>query len=120
MRYTVEHRDNIVIFTINNDNITGEISSTLKAEILIVCQPDIDAMILDLTKVESIDSAGLGALLLAHRQLKEHNIPTYLVGVNELVHTLMSISQIDNLFVIYANVDEVFADLLEETEDEEE
>lgn len=116
MRYTLENRDNIVIFTVNNDNIVGEVASELKAELLIICQPDIDALIIDLNKVLSIDSAGLGALLLAHRQLKEHDVPIYLVGATELVRTLMSISQIDSLFAFYNNVDEVFSDM-EDDED---
>ncbi|MCX6146287.1 MAG: STAS domain-containing protein [Candidatus Kapabacteria bacterium] len=114
MRYTLENRDNIVIFTINNDNIVGEVASEIKAELLIICQPDIDALIIDLNNVLSIDSAGLGSLLLAHRQLKEHNIPIYLVGVTELVRTLMSISQIDSLFAFYTTVDEVFNDMEDE------
>jgi anti-anti-sigma factor len=118
MRYTVEHRDNIVIFTLNNENVTGEIAASLKAELLILCQSDIDALIMDLSKVATIDSAGLGALLLAHRQLKEHNIPIYIAGAKEFVRTIMNISQIDSLFVFYDDVDSVFADLIDEDEEE--
>ena len=39
----------------------------LKAEFLILAQPDIDTLIVDLTDVKQIDSAGISALLLAER-----------------------------------------------------
>jgi len=52
---------------------------------LILAQPDIDALIIDLSKADAIDSSGLGALLLANRQLKDHEIPVILVGVREFV-----------------------------------
>lgn len=114
MRYAIERDDKIVIFTIKDERIDGEISANFKAEMLIVCQPDIDALIIDLSKVEAIDSAGLGALLLAHRQLKENETPLILVGVKEFVRTLMNISQIDSLFLFYDTIDDAYNDFEED------
>lgn len=98
MNYILEKRDNLVIFTINNQRMEGEISSKYKAEFLIFCQPDLEAFVVDLTNVDFIDSAGLGSLLLAYRQLKDNNTPVVLVGINEYIKSMMSISQIDGLF----------------------
>lgn len=106
MKYTIEYSDNIVIFTLKNDILNSRISAEFKAELLIICQPDIKALVLDLTTVESIDSSGLGGILLAYRQLHEHEIPIILVGVQEMVRTIMNISQIGNQFVFCDTVEE--------------
>lgn len=106
MKYTIEHNDNIVIFTLKNDTLNSRISADFKAELLIICQPDIRALILDLSTVESIDSSGLGGILLAYRQLHENEIPVILVGVQEMVRTIMNISQIGSQFVFCDTVEE--------------
>ncbi len=106
MKYTIEHNDNIVIFTIKNDTLNSRISAEFKAELLIVCQPSIEALILDMSTVETIDSSGLGGILLAYRQLHEHEIPVILVGVQEMVRTIMNISQINSQFIFCDTVEE--------------
>ncbi len=106
MNYTIERRDNIVIFTIKNTNLDTAVSPQFKAEILIVAQPNIDALVLDLSNVEYVDSSGLGAMLLAHRQLTDHDIPVLLVGVQETVMKMLSISHLQNIFDYYETVDD--------------
>lgn len=98
MNYNVEHKNNIVIFTIKNKTIESQISAELKAKILILAQPDIKALVVDLSSVEAIDSSGLGALLLANRQLSENMIPVVLVGVRDFVKSLMAMTKIDEVF----------------------
>lgn len=105
MRFTVERNDKLVIFTLKNERLDGEVSANFKAELLILSQFDIDALIIDMSNVQSIDSAGLGALLLAYRQLKDYAIPVVLCGVQDLVMSLLSISQLQNLFEFFDTVD---------------
>jgi len=107
MKFTVEHIDNLVIFTLKDRKINSELSSELKTQFLILSQPDISALVLDLSSVEFIDSSGLGALLLSHRQLKEYGIPVILVGLQEMIIKLLKISYIDHLFKYYDTVEEV-------------
>lgn len=119
MHYTVEHKDNIVIFEIKNKTVESNVSAELKAKMLIIAQPDIDALIINMSAVEAIDSSGLGALLLANRQLSEHAIPIVLVGVREFVRSLMSMTKIDEVFDFFDTVDEAIAAIEEEYEEEE-
>lgn len=118
MNYTIEHKDNIVIFDIKNKTVESNISADFKARMLIVAQPDIDALIINMSNVEAIDSSGLGALLLANRQLSEHNIPIALVGVTDFVRSLMSMTKIDEIFDFYDTVDEALEDLQSKNEEE--
>ncbi|MDR0926442.1 MAG: STAS domain-containing protein [Ignavibacteria bacterium] len=98
MNFQVETRDNYSIFTIFDETIEGKSASELKAKILLVAQPDIKALIIDLSNVKVIDSSGLGALLLAHRQLNQHKIPVILVGMQDFIKELLKITHIDELF----------------------
>lgn len=111
MRFTIEQRDDIVVFTLKNPNLDSEISPQLKAELLILCQPDKKAILFDLSHVEYVDSTGLGALLLANRQLKDYDSVIALVGVKELVMKMLSISHIDSLFEYYDTVDQAIENL---------
>ena len=106
MNYTIERRDNIVIFTVKNTNLDSSISAQFKAEILIVAQPNIKALAIDLTDVEYVDSSGLGAILLAHRQLIDHEIPVLLIGVQQPVRKMLSISHLEQIFHYFDNVDD--------------
>ncbi|MPN14074.1 hypothetical protein SDC9_161400 [bioreactor metagenome] len=105
MNFNIENRDNSVIVTIAGEKIEGTIATELKTQILIVAQPDINALIFNFSNIKIIDSSGLGALLLAYRQLKEYDIPVILVGVNEFVKNLLNITRIENIFHYYPNVE---------------
>ncbi len=102
MKFSIENQDNVVIFQLKNLNLDSEISAQLKAKLLILIQPDIEALIIDLTNVEYVDSSGLGALLLAQRQMKEFGMTIILVGVSENVQSMFRISQIHDVF-LYAD-----------------
>ncbi|MDX9789672.1 MAG: STAS domain-containing protein [Candidatus Kapaibacterium sp.] len=111
MNYTIEHKDNIVIFKLENQTVESSISAELKAKMLILAQPDIDALVIDMSSVEAIDSSGLGALLLANRQLKDHEIPVILTGVKDFVRSLMSMTKIDEVFEFFPTVDDAITAL---------
>jgi len=111
MNFNLENRENFVIFTVSDNSIEGKIAADLKAKILVIAQPDIDALIMDLTNVKVIDSSGLGALLLAHRQLKDHHIPVILVGVQDFVKNLLKITRIEDIFEYYDTVDLAFTSI---------
>ena len=106
MNFSFDTTDNVVVFRLNNTNLDMEISAQLKAKILIFCQPDIEGLIFDLSQIEYVDSSGLGALLLAYRQVKEYNIPIILVGVKDIVKKLLELSRINDLFVYYDNIED--------------
>ncbi len=111
MNFHLENRDNIVVFKILDNSIEGKAAADLKAKILVVAQSDIDALLIDLSNVAVMDSSGLGALLLAHRQLKEHNLPVVLIGVQTFLKSLLNITRIEDIFSYYETVEEAIANL---------
>ena len=109
MNFNLENRGNKVIFTVLDNSIEGKIAADLKARILVIAQPDVEALIIDLSNVKVIDSSGLGALLLAHRQLKENTTPVILVGMQTFTRNLLKITRIENIFEYYDTVDAAIA-----------
>lgn len=109
MNYTVENKNNIAIFKLENSTVENAISAEFKAQMLITAQPDIDALVIDLSMVEAIDSSGLGALLLANRQLQDSDIPVILVGVRDFVRSLMSMTKIDEVFLFFPTIEDAIA-----------
>jgi anti-sigma B factor antagonist len=111
MNFRTENIDNIVIFTILDNTLEGKAAVELKSQMLIVAQPDIKALIIDMSTITIIDSSGFGALLLAHRQLKNYNIPVILTGVRDFVYNLLDITRIKDIFRYYNTVAEAVSDI---------
>lgn len=106
MNFSLEHKDNLAIFTLKNTKLTSEISAQLKAKLLIIAQPDIEGLLIDLSSVEYCDSSGIGALLLANRQMGEYGLPVLLCGLQESVLQLLQLTRTSELFEIYDSVEE--------------
>lgn len=105
MKFSIENDDKIIVFTIKEDSVGADNAPDLKAKILIEAQPDIQGMVFEISKVQSMDSSGLGAFLLAHRQLREYNVPVHIVRANKFIRSLMSMTKIDQLFHFSDDVD---------------
>lgn len=109
MNLTIEHKDNFTIFKIHSNKIDSGNSPDLKAKLLIEAQPDIKALLIDISEVESIDSSGFGAFLIASRQLASHDIPTYIIGANKSVMHLFEILKLDRVFEFSESVESIIA-----------
>jgi len=106
MRFSVEQDDELVVFTVKEPILDSTVAPEVKSELLILCQPSIKALIIDLSMVQMCDSQGLSSLLLAHRQMKEHEGFVVLAGVQDTVRSLFRISQIEYLFEFQPSVND--------------
>lgn len=112
MNFTIERHGKIIVFKIKHSKLDTTIAPEFKTELLIICQPDIEILVLDLSEVTTIDSSGLGCLLLASRILSQNNIPIILVGLQEAVKMLISISRIEHLFEYEKDVQSTLSNIL--------
>src|SRR6185436_5907079 len=103
MNFTIEQDERATIFRPKESRLDSLVASELKAEFLILAQPDVEKLIVDLTDVEYIDSAGLSALLLARRQQAEHEGDVRLVGASPDVISLLELTQLDRAFPVYGS-----------------
>jgi anti-sigma B factor antagonist len=75
-----------------------------------VRRTDAGVLIVDLTNVPYMDSAGLGCLVGAHVSYSKNSRRLALVGVNQRLRDLFSITQVGQFFRTYANVDDAERD----------
>ncbi len=117
MHFTIDQQDATTIFRLKEAKLDSANSSALKAEFLILAQPDVETLIVDLSEVTYIDSAGLSALLLAERQQSAHGGDVRLVGANESVQSLLRLTQLDRVFPLFATTKEAAdAEFVDEAE----
>lgn len=116
MKFTIENDDKIIVFTIKEDSVGADNAPDLKAKILIEAQPDIQGMVFEISTVKSMDSSGLGAFLLAYRQLRDYDIPVHIVNANQFVRSLMSMTRIDQLFYFSDDVETAKHTILNNTQ----
>ncbi len=67
---------------------------------------DEDKIIIDLSKVEFLSSAGLRALLILYRQVKARNGKIVLVGVSEEIQDVMENTGFINFFILADQIDD--------------
>ncbi len=102
MKFEVTKNGSATILRLNERKLDSAVSGELKAEFLILCKPKVtENLIVDLEKVDSCDSSGLSALLIAERAMREHGGTVKLVNVHKKVMSILKISQLDRLFQIH-------------------
>jgi len=103
LRYTLIERPNWLQMILENTQITEEEAPRLKAHLLSLAKLSIPYLILDLSKVKWIDSAGLAALLSAHNAFQKNGL--YLTNIaHEPVKTLIAIARLDEVLIIREEV----------------
>jgi anti-sigma B factor antagonist len=63
-------------------------------------------LVLDLSGVSSIDSAGIGELALLQARARECNVSLKCAGPNSLVRNLLDLTNLDSVMEIYSSVND--------------
>ncbi|MDB9516921.1 STAS domain-containing protein [Roseofilum reptotaenium CS-1145] len=104
------HSEDLVTIIEVKGSIDGQTASTLQEQIL----PAIESaprILLNMTEVSFMSSAGLRTLLVLHRKAAEKNIdeqkiPIILVGLSEEIRDTMSITGFLDFFTLCETIDE--------------
>jgi anti-sigma B factor antagonist len=88
MEISAETRDTATLVTLSGD-LDGKTAPQAQAQIVPLCQPGRN-LLLDMTEVAYMSSAGLRLLLLLHRQLSSVQGQMVLVGLSEELQDTMS------------------------------
>lgn len=85
-------------------------SPSLRSKLLEATDAGKEDLIVDLTRVEYIDSTGLGSLIGAQRRAQEHNGRLRLVMKEGPLSRLFNITGLVHVFGIYPTVDDALAE----------
>ncbi|MGC8594171.1 MAG: STAS domain-containing protein [Candidatus Kryptoniota bacterium] len=105
--FTVNKESERAVLKLNVHKLDAQIASKLKAEFVLLCRSPIKDLVIDMSMVDSCDSSGLSALLVAERQMRQLNGTTHLVVPNNEVRNLFSITQLDKVFFIHSSLDKI-------------
>jgi anti-sigma B factor antagonist len=71
-------------------------------------------LILDLSGVSSMDSAGIGELASLRAAAQEKNVEFMCAGANQLIRTLLDLTNLDTVMEVHPSVDAALLSLQEE------
>jgi anti-sigma B factor antagonist len=111
MNFTITKEQDLAVFHLDEPRMDSVLAHELKAELLIVTQEEIDVLIIDLSSVTFCDSSGLGALLLAERQMRERDGGVIVVDANGKVASLLDIAKLNGIIPVFATIGEARAAL---------
>lgn len=107
MKFEIQTEDRYSIMRLKSERLDSKVAPELKSQLIVLANTnDSGHLILDLDKVVSADSSGLGALLLAQRLYREQERNLVLCNVPERVRKLLVISQIDSAFQIASHLED--------------
>ena len=112
MNFETKRVGDITVFKLNEKRLDTSISGLLKGEFTMILKVEgVNKLIIDLSEVESCDSSGLSALLLAYRVLSVNQGQIRIASPSKSVSTLIRISQLDRVLPICNTVMEAQKEL---------
>jgi anti-anti-sigma factor len=123
MKYTIDKKEQYVIFTPMEEKLDSLLAPILKSELLTIHAEGFMNLVLDMSQVKYVDSSGLSALLVGDREFGKNGI--FLIsGIQDHVMKLLKISMLDKKLNLVANLEEageaIFMHEIESGEEEEE
>lgn len=106
MKYTIDKKENYTIITIDEKKLDTTIAPDLKSEFVKLNAEGITNLILDLSNVKYTDSSGLSSILIANRLCNSSGGLLILVGLQEHVTKLITISKLESVLNILPTVEE--------------
>lgn len=112
MNFTVEKEGSLATFILHESRFDSTNSAEAKSEFLVLCQSQIDVLILDFSEVSFCDSSGLSAILLAERQLREREGGIIVVDGYGKIKSLFEIAKLKDVIPLVDTMAEAKALLL--------
>ncbi len=112
MNFEIKRIGDITIFKLNEKRLDTNISGLVKGEFTLLLKVEgVNKLIIDLSDVETCDSSGLSALLVANRILQASDGHISLAAPSEKVYSLIKITQLDRVLPVCKTVDEAFIEM---------
>ena len=108
MQITEKTIDQATVLTLTGD-LDSFSSAYLKEHIGRLFEQGVYKIVIDLSSVGFVDSAGLGQLVGALKMCFHHGGNLVLVGANEAVTDLLRLTKLDTVFKVFDSVDEAVA-----------
>jgi anti-sigma B factor antagonist len=102
------HRDRPNVLPLKGE-IDLHVSPVITASLNAIIEKKPDRLVIDLSDVSYIDSAGLAALIQAMQRVEAYGGKFLLAGLQETVRSIFEISRLDQVFQVFPDVDTALA-----------
>ena len=102
------HRDRPNVLPLKGE-IDLHVSPVVTASLNAIVEKKPDRLVIDLSDVSYIDSAGLAALIQAMQKVEAYGGKFLLAGLQETVRSIFEISRLDQVFQVFPDVDTALA-----------
>ncbi|GIV25708.1 MAG: hypothetical protein KatS3mg026_1400 [Bacteroidia bacterium] len=106
MNYTIQPHGEAVVFRLQEPRLNASHAPELKAALTVLAHEHQGPVVVDLSAVQSLDSAVLSALLLLRRLLEGQGRPLALVAPTPGVQSVFSLSRLNEIFTLMQSIDE--------------
>ncbi|MEY4877311.1 MAG: hypothetical protein RJA07_2353 [Bacteroidota bacterium] len=106
MKFFIDRQEKYCLLALLEEKLNSLNATQFKTELVTLHAEGVRNMILDLTKVNFVDSSGLSSLLVGNRVCKQANGTFVIAGANDNVMKLIKISQLDSILQIVPTVSE--------------
>ena len=124
MKYSIDKKEQYVIFTPQEEKLDSLLAPVLKSELLTIHAEGFENLVLDMSEVKYVDSSGLSALLVGDREFGKNGGVFIISGVQDHVMKLLKISMLDKKLNLVGSLEEaseaIFMHTIESGEEEEE
>jgi anti-anti-sigma factor len=112
MKLTIEQKKGLTILRLQEKRLDAAVAPHLKSKLAMLIEVEGEKyLVVDLSQVQAIDSSGIGALLLAHRNTLAHDGFAAIIGVRGPVYDLLKMTQLDKQLYIFNSVQDVLNNL---------
>ncbi len=112
MNFETKKIGDITVFKLNEKRLDTNISGLLKGEFTMLLKVEgVNKLVIDLSEVESCDSSGLSAILIANRILSNGEGHIRLSAPSEKVYSLIKITQLERVLPVTQTVDQAVEEL---------
>ncbi|MFQ5789293.1 MAG: STAS domain-containing protein [Acidobacteriota bacterium] len=101
MNLQIESSGDVKVVRIKEGRLVYPLLGPFFAKISELIDSGASKLVLDLTEVSYVDSASIGCLMDIHRMLSERSGTVKLVGLQERVETMVSLTGLHNLMEIF-------------------
>lgn len=102
--FVVERSERYSLIRLQAEKLDTMVAPALKSELVVLNADGVKNLIIDLAETRYCDSSGLSAILVANRLCKNANGVLVVTGLQEPVKKLISISQLDSILKITADI----------------
>lgn len=102
----LQHRPDVLAF---EGDIDLHVSPVVTESLNAVIKKKPERIVIDLSRVTYIDSAGVAALILAMQEVEEYGGKFFLCGLQETLRSIFETLGLDRIFRIFPDVDAALA-----------